>query len=642
MPLLYYGIQWNWSLEMPIYKKCLKCKRKISFPDSRDYCVPCGEVVEREKAMNAYTLQEKAIKAYILQKEEELKNSGKIKNVVDEPVKKETPVEIQKVKVSILTPPPSTSEVLFLVDAFGWAYENIARGIQKYSKYKIDIMSWDDLKLGSNNGVDPTFLNQYGVVIDMIHAVSIKAENWRQILNDKKRKFKFIVANWGHEFFPIEQLRISDAFIIGDRKIYKKFESLNLAKTYFIPEGIDTEYFKPVKRPKDRFVVGWAGNPRRENKRVYLLKRLKYPVKTMSNWGGQFFVKNRDQTEMVNFYNSIDAYIYVSSLEGGQSTTILEAMASGLPVVSTDSGSEMGKLINGKWLLPINPEEEVVRLMNEKLDELKDGKKLRWETGNENRRTVERYSWRNIVKKFDIILNEILGKPKVSILITNYNYETYVREAVESALIQSYPNIEIVVVDDGSNDNSIEILREYEEQGKIKLIVSDKNYGYQHAINMAIAASSGNYLMNLDSDDVLVPECVESLMKEIKMYNCKAVYPQLIYVFETTNNVTAHVIEPFDIEKLGLFKNHNCANMMLFSRDCLKFMRISPNQWRDEKYKSQGDLEWILRFTQFEYLVHVKKLLYIRRKHYSPSWFDPNKERTFNNLIKKYRVDING
>lgn len=583
---------------MPKSKVCLRCGRTILFRDNRDYCVSCSKIIAEE---NQAKILKQALQAYT---------------------------------------PPSTKEVLFIVDAFGWAYENIARGIQKYSKYKIDIMSWGDLRLGYGNGVDPTFLNRYNVVIDMVHACSIKAENWRRVLNDPKRKFKFIVANWGHEFFPIEQLRTSDAFIVGDKRICKKFKSLNLAKTYFVPEGIDTEFYKPVKRPKDRFVVGWVGNPRRPNKRVYLLRRLKYPVKTMSNWGSQFFVKNRDQTEMVNFYNGLDVYVYVSDLEGGQSTTILEAMASGLPVVSTDSGSEMRKLINGEWLLPINPEEEVIRLMNEKLDKLRDNRKLRLEVGNENRRTIEKHSWRSIVRKFDSVISEILGKPKVSVLITNYNYEIYIREAIESALNQTYPNIEIIVVDDASTDRSVEILREYEEQGKIKLIVNDKNYGYQHAINVAITASSGDYLMNLDSDDVLVPEYIETLMKEIKTYNCKAVYPQLIYIFETVKHIVDYVKEPFDVEKLNLNRNHNCANMMLFSRDCLKFMQISPNQWRDERYKSQGDLEWILRFTQFEQLIHVKKLLYIRRKHSNASWFDPNKKKTFIDIINKYRKNV--
>jgi glycosyltransferase involved in cell wall biosynthesis len=614
---------------MPKAKICIRCGRKIKFFDNRDYCIPCGEIVR--KLLEIKNKEE--LPAIPIFKKEEPK---------PEEILIVTKKEEEKKPETIFTPMSSPkSEVLFIVDAFGWAYENIARGIQKYSKYKIDIMSWDDLKMGCGNGVDPTFLNHYGVVIDMVHACSIRAENWKRILNDSNRKFKFVIANWGHEFFPIGQLRTSDAFIIGDQRICKKFESLKLAKVYFIPEGIDTEFYKPAKRPKDRFVVGWAGNPRRGNKRVYLLKRLKYPVKTMSNWGSQFFVKNRDQTEMIDFYNSLDVYVYVSDLEGGQSTTILEAMASGLPVVSTDSGSEMGKLINGEWLLPINPEEEVIRLMNEKLDKLRDNRKLRLEVGNENRRIIEKYSWKSIVRKFDSVISEILGKPKVSVLITNYNYEIYLREAIDSALNQTYPNIEVVVVDDASTDRSVEILREYERRGKIKLIVSDKNYGYQHTINMAIAKSSGDYLMNLDSDDVLVPECVEALMKEIKAYNCKAVYPQLIYVFETVKHVIDYVREPFDIEKLGLYRNHNCANMMLFSRDCLKFMRISPNQWRDERYKSQGDLEWILRFTRFEQLIHVKKPLYMRRKHRYASWFDPKKEETFNMLIRKYRSDEN-
>lgn len=214
--------------------------------------------------------------------------------------------------------------------------------------------------------------------------------------------------------------------------------------------------------------------------------------------------------------------------------------------------------------------------------------------------------------------------PKVSVLITNYNYDVYLMECIGSVLKQTYPNIEIVVVDDGSTDKSLQILRRYEESKRIKLITHDKNYGYQKAINTAIKGSSGEYLMVLDSDDALKNNYVEVLINHIKIHKCDAAYPQLIYTHHYINRVITHVLKPFTYIEGSIAReggNNNCANMMLFSRKCLKCMQLTPNQWRNEQYKSQGDVEWIFRFFRCGFkLCHVEELLYLRRCHGKRPW----------------------
>ena len=215
----------------------------------------------------------------------------------------------------------------------------------------------------------------------------------------------------------------------------------------------------------------------------------------------------------------------------------------------------------------------------------------------------------------------------------------YLVECINSVLKQTYPNIEIVVVDDGSTDKSVEVLKKY--GNNIKLLIHDKNYGYQKTINTAIKESSGEYLMVLDSDDVLKRGCVEILMERIKKEKCDAAYPQLKYVYKwihnTIHNTICNVLKPFPFNNIENIGNHltNCANMMLFSRSCLKCMQLSPNQWRDEQYDSQGDVEWILRFVRCGFkLCHVKKILYLRRKHFNKSW-KGGSVSTLNEIINK-------
>jgi glycosyltransferase involved in cell wall biosynthesis len=99
--------------------------------------------------------------------------------------------------------------------------------------------------------------------------------------------------------------------------------------------------------------------------------------------------------------------------------------------------------------------------------------------------------------------------PTVSIIVVSYNYASYVAEAVESALGQTYPKTEVVVVDDGSTDSSRDILRAF--GGRIRLVLKDRG-GETSAVNAGFAASCGDIVMFLDSDDVLASVAAEAVV----------------------------------------------------------------------------------------------------------------------------------
>lgn len=89
--------------------------------------------------------------------------------------------------------------------------------------------------------------------------------------------------------------------------------------------------------------------------------------------------------------------------------------------------------------------------------------------------------------------------PLVSILINNYNYSTYLNESINSALEQTYSNLEIIVVDDGSQDNSAEIIHSYREDQILPIF--KENGGQASAFNAGFEASSGEIICFLDADD---------------------------------------------------------------------------------------------------------------------------------------------
>lgn len=101
------------------------------------------------------------------------------------------------------------------------------------------------------------------------------------------------------------------------------------------------------------------------------------------------------------------------------------------------------------------------------------------------------------------------NRPLVSILINNYNYGRFLRAAIDSALNQTYPHTEIIVVDDGSTDNSREIISSYKSH---IIPVMKENGGQASAFNAGFSKSQGNIICFLDSDDVFVNNKVEEVV----------------------------------------------------------------------------------------------------------------------------------
>jgi len=100
--------------------------------------------------------------------------------------------------------------------------------------------------------------------------------------------------------------------------------------------------------------------------------------------------------------------------------------------------------------------------------------------------------------------------PLVSILINNYNYGQFLGEAIDSALNQTYSNIEVIVVDDGSTDNSRDVIESY---GDLIQPIMKANAGQASAFNVGFAASQGEIICFLDSDDIFLSEKIEKIEK---------------------------------------------------------------------------------------------------------------------------------
>ncbi len=109
----------------------------------------------------------------------------------------------------------------------------------------------------------------------------------------------------------------------------------------------------------------------------------------------------------------------------------------------------------------------------------------------------------------------------VSILINNYNYDNYLQDCIDSAINQTYPNIEVILFDDASTDNSIKIASKYKE--KIKIIQNKQNskhkynaYNQLNAIYQAFLESKGKIICLLDSDDMFSSQKIEKVVQSFQ------------------------------------------------------------------------------------------------------------------------------
>lgn len=110
-------------------------------------------------------------------------------------------------------------------------------------------------------------------------------------------------------------------------------------------------------------------------------------------------------------------------------------------------------------------------------------------------------------------------KPLVSVLMTAYNRESFIREAIDSVLASTYTNFELIIVDDCSHDKTYDVAMSYcVKDSRIKVFKNIKNLGDYPNRNMAASYAKGKYIKYVDSDDIIYPECLEIMVNGMELY----------------------------------------------------------------------------------------------------------------------------
>ena len=206
--------------------------------------------------------------------------------------------------------------------------------------------------------------------------------------------------------------------------------------------------------------------------------------------------------------------------------TVIESLLLNVPVLATDVAS-IHEMLNDKTGIIVDNNldalyKELVELINNPntIDTLKNN--------------LKKYEYDN--KKIIEDINTLLftnNNPKISIIIPVYNVEKYIGICLESLVNQSYKNIEIIVVDDGSTDDSMKVIKSYEKKyPKLIKALSEKNAGPSSARNLGLKNATGDYISFVDSDDYIDNNCYEIISNKLKEHDYDVVVFNHYYEFE--------------------------------------------------------------------------------------------------------------
>lgn len=290
------------------------------------------------------------------------------------------------------------------------------------------------------------------------------------------------------------------------------------------------------------------------------------------------------------------AGVYLATVKETFGIGTLEAMAAGVPVVGWRQGGTADLVtdyVDG-LLVDYGDYEALANAV----EQAQQNRKA-W--GKAAREKASRYDWRDVMKHYADLYTRTLDEIKrekhgVSIVITNHNYGRYVGEAIESALNQTVKPDEVIVVDDGSTDDSLDVLAKYPQTR----VITQSNQGVAAARTTGITAAKQPYICLLDADDQLDPRFIESLLPVIdKSPDMGVVYSGLTLFDDQRAWLSDGFPPAFDWEKQAQATNppSDCVpSACLFRREMWR--RAGPHK---QEYAPGEDAEFWTRALSVGY-----------------------------------------
>ena len=199
--------------------------------------------------------------------------------------------------------------------------------------------------------------------------------------------------------------------------------------------------------------------------------------------------------------------------------------------------------------------------------------------------------------------------PKISIVTPSYNQGKFIEETILSVLNQNYPNLEYIVIDGGSIDNSVEVIKKY--QNRIAYWVSERDRGQSHAVNKGFKRANGDIIGWLNSDDTYLPQCFKHVVKAFReIPDSDAVYGNFVQTDEKDKVLRKrHVFSRFRYETL-LFHPYLGQPAVFFRKKVLHKVG-----YLDENLSYAMDWDFLLRMKRRCKMVYINHFLATYRLH---------------------------
>lgn len=237
---------------------------------------------------------------------------------------------------------------------------------------------------------------------------------------------------------------------------------------------------------------------------------------------------------------------------------------------------------------------------------------------------------------------KFMKKPKVSAIVPVYNSSEYLSQCLESIINQSYKDIEIVCVNDGSTDNSLDILREYKKKDNRIVIIDKPNGGVSSARNAGLKSAKGKYVQFIDSDDLINVNDFKNLVEEAEKFNADIVTFQKTW-FNKDEQPNINQKPEYDIKETEHYFHHESENPFVRDLNCNvihnKFYKkdflINNNLFFDEKVKlGEDSLFCWMSFIRTNTIAVDKNTYYYHRKEIETSLMgSATMQKWFNNRM---------
>lgn len=209
--------------------------------------------------------------------------------------------------------------------------------------------------------------------------------------------------------------------------------------------------------------------------------------------------------------------------------------------------------------------------------------------------------------------------PKVSVIMPVYNSGTYLNEAIDSILNQKFEDFEFVIIDDGSTDQSQEIVKSYSDP-RIRFYVNEKNMGVAATLNRGLKLAVGEYIARMDSDDISLPDRFDKQVSYMDTHPKVAVCATGIRMFGAQNG-EKYFSTTHDQLKVDLLFNNCLAHPTVMMRRSV----VGCTYRYNEEFSAMEDYAlWIEVSRKYE-LASIKDVLLMYRIHQSQVTQNPPK-----------------